>query len=403
MKLIKRVLLTLLIFVLLVCTIVFVFYRREAKRLYHVITLFDESKIAQNFKNMISIFPYHTVNKTTDPHLFPYAPIQITLPPYFSYADSTINTQNFLEYSCTDGMLVIQHDTIIYENYTNDFKADDHHISWSMSKSFISALFGIAIEEGKIRSIEEKVTDYVPELKSTGYDGVRIKDVLQMSTGVGFNEDYGDFNSDINRMGRFIALGMPMDDFAASLKREREPGTYNHYVSVNTHVLAMILKKVTGKTIAAYMEEKLWSKIEPEADAYWITDDAGMEFALGGLNMTLRDYAKLGQLYLDSGRWKGEQIVPESWVIASITPDAPHLMPGSSQSDRKSGYGYQWWIPFGSDDEFQAQGIYNQFIYIDPDQDLIIVKLSSNFHFKTEKISSHGMTVNFFREIVNSL
>ncbi len=403
MKLIRRILLTGLIFIVLVILIVTVFYRKEASRLYHVITLFDEEKIAENFKNMAAIFPNQVVKKSSTSYQFPYAPSSIDLPPYFAFADSTINTKNFLEYTCTDGLLVIHKDTIVFESYGNNFKPTDRHISWSVSKSFISALFGIAVNEGKIKSIQQTVTDYLPQLKDTGYDGVRIKDVLQMSTGVGFNEDYGDFNSDINRMGRYIALGMPMDDFAATLHRIREPGTYNHYVSVNTHVLAMILKKATGQSISKYMEEKLWQKIGPEQDAYWIIDDAGMEFALGGLNMTLRDYAKIGIIYLDSGRWQGEQIVPESWVNQSITPDAPHLMPGSSHSDRSSGYGYQWWIPSGSEDEFQAQGIYNQFIYIDPDKDLVIVKLSSNFHFKNETVSSHAMTGRFFKAITSTI
>ncbi|MDN5216646.1 serine hydrolase [Fulvivirgaceae bacterium BMA12] len=403
MKLIRRILLTLFIFILLVSLIAGVFFRREARRLYYVITLFDQDKISQNFRGIVDIFPTSVVKKPDRPNRFPYATSRIQLPAYFSHEDSTINTQNFLDYTLTDGLLIIHHDTIVFEQYSNGFSETDHHISWSMSKSFISALFGIAISEGKIKSIEQTVTEYLPELKGTGYDGVRIKDVLQMSTGVGFNEDYGDFNSDINRMGRYLALGMSMDDFAASLKRERTPGTYNHYVSVNTHVLGMILKRVTGQSIAQYMEERLWQKIGAESDGYWIVDDTGMEFVLGGLNLIMRDYAKIGQLYLDSGRWQGQQIVPESWVLASITPDAPHLIPGSPNSNRPSGYGYQWWIPEGGDDEFLAQGIYNQFIYVDPDKALVLVKLSSNYRFKKEKISSRNITLSFFRTIAEGL
>ncbi len=403
MKFVRRILRTGLIFILLILLIVVVFYRKEASRLYNVVTLFDEDKIAHNFKNMDVIFPHRVVKKGPNTYQFPYAKKAITLPRYFNYSDSTISTQHFLDYTCTDGLLIIRHDSILFEHYGNNFNATDRHISWSVSKSFISALFGIALHEGAIGSIQETVTDYLPQMKDTGYDNVKIKDVLQMSTGVGFNEDYSDFNSDINRMGRYIALGMPMDDFAASMKRFKEPGTYNHYVSVNTHILAMILKEATGKSISTYMEEKLWEKINPEQDAYWIIDDAGMEFALGGLNMTMRDYAKIGKIYLDSGRWQGNQVVPEAWVLASITPDAPHLMPGSPNSNRPSGYGYQWWIPAGSEDEFQAQGIYNQFIYVDPDMDLVIVKLSSNHHFKGETVSSHAVTIQFFRRLTNMI
>jgi CubicO group peptidase (beta-lactamase class C family) len=327
------------------------------------------------------------------------------LPEKFNARDSSLTTQAFLDFTLTDALLIIRHDSILYEYYGNGFTAGDHHISWSMAKSVVSALFGIALEEGKIKSIKQTVTDYLPEFKGTGYDGVRIKDVLQMSSGVGFNEDYGDFNSDINVMGRYFALGMPMSDFAKRLKRARQPGTYNHYVSIDTQVLGMILVKATGQSITDYMKEKLWSKIGAEDEAFWIVDKTGMEFALGGLNCTAKDYAKVGQLFLDSGRWQGKQIVPEAWVRASVTPDAPHVMPGKRNSaDRKDGYGFQWWIPFGGEDEFDAQGIYDQFIYIDPDKDVVIVKLSSNYHFKNDKNGLfHDLEIGLFRSIIEKI
>ena len=122
----------------------------------------------------------------------------------------------------------------------------DRNISWSMAKSFISALIGIAVDKGQIDSIEQTVDVYAPMLKGSGYEGVRIKDVLQMSSGVAFNEDYGDFYSDINRWGRDFAIGNSQDDFAASLKRGVNPGTKNHYVSIDTHVLSMVLSRSTG-------------------------------------------------------------------------------------------------------------------------------------------------------------
>ena len=118
--------------------------------------------------------------------------------------------------------------------YSNGFQPTDRHISFSMSKSVISTLIGIAIEDGQIKSVENKVTEYLPEFEGTGYDGVKIKDVLQMSSGVGFNEDYYDFNSDINRFGRTFALGGSFDDFAKTLVREHEPGSFLHYVSIDT-------------------------------------------------------------------------------------------------------------------------------------------------------------------------
>ena len=405
MKLLKRTLIAFVGLISVLAIVVLLFYRQEAYQLYKVLTFFEKDEISYNFKSIHKIFNVNVVPKPATSFNFPSAKNQISLPKKFNARDSSLTTQAFLDFTLTDALLIIRHDSILYEYYGNGFTAGDHHISWSMAKSVVSALFGIALEEGKIKSIEQTVTDYLPEFKGTGYDGVRIKDVLQMSSGVGFNEDYGDFNSDINVMGRYFALGMPMSDFAKRLKRARQPGTYNHYVSIDTQVLGMILVKATGQSITDYMKEKLWSKIGAEDEAFWIVDKTGMEFALGGLNCTAKDYAKVGQLFLDSGRWQGKQIVPEAWVSASVTPDAPHVMPGKRNSaDRKDGYGFQWWIPFGGEDEFDAQGIYDQFIYIDPDKDVVIVKLSSNYHFKNDKNGLfHDLEIGLFRSIIEKI
>ncbi len=402
MKLLRKILVGLIGVITLASIIVILFYRQEAKRLYKVLTFFDKDNISENFKGVNHIFNTSTVPQPDHSDPFPVGIKPYSLPENFQLKDSVVNTMAFLDFTLTDALLIIQHDTMRYEYYGNGFTVDGHHIAWSMSKSVISALFGIAISEGKIKSIEQTVTDYLPEFAGTGYDKVRIKDVLQMSSGVGFNEDYGDFNSDINIMGRYFALGMPMADFAKTLKREREPGTFNHYVSIDTQVLGMILTKATGQSITQYMNDKLWSQIGPEAEAFWIVDKSGMEFALGGLNAVARDYAKIGQIYLDTGKWKGKQIVPKDWVLASITPDAPHVMPGKRESAvLRDGYGFQWWIPEGSQGEFNAQGIYDQFIYIDPKKDIVIVKLSSNYHFKNDqKRLFHELEMAMFREIV---
>jgi len=241
------------------------------------------------------------------------------------------------------------------------------------------------------------VEAYVPELKGTAYGDVRIKDVLQMSTGVKFNEDYGDFNSDINRWGRGFAMGGSQDEFAATLERELEPGTVNHYVSINTHVLGMILTKATGRSVNDYMQEKLWEPLGMEYDACWLIDGEGMEMVLGGLNTTLRDYAKIGSLFMHEGKWKGKQLIPEPWVRASLTPDAPHLMPGE-----EFGYGYQWWIPKSDEGEFMAVGIYNQNIYINPTTKTVIVKLSANPRYNEADYvpSNDNAALELYREIV---
>ena len=304
-------------------------------------------------------------------------------------------------------MLILQNDSLRFEKYYLGHSESTRHISWSVAKSFVSALMGIAIEEGHIKSIDQKIEEYLPELIGSGYEGVRIKDLLQMSTGVAFNEDYGDFNSDINRWGRSFALGGSQDAFAATLVNERPPGTYNHYVSINTHVIGMIIVKATGQTLSKYLEEKLWKRFGAEYNAYWIKDDKGMEMALGGLNVTLRDYAKMGQLYLRKGNWNGEQLVPEAWVKASVTPDAPHIMPGDNPNSAHSpfGYGFQWWIPPGDEGEFLARGVYNQYIYVNPTTSTVIVKNSANYNFNdaTNPYGDGMAHMEFFRTIAKKL
>ncbi len=380
------------------------FYWGNITRLVTAVTLFEEPYIVENFRNMKEVFQASTITKSGEPYQFQKTDKAFQLPETFVLNDETLNTREFLEYTQTNGLIVIQHDQILLEEYHLGHTPDTQHISWSMAKSVVSALVGIALEEGHIDNIDQLVTDYAPELMGTGYEGVTIKDALQMSSGVEFNEDYSDFFSDINRFGRTIALGGSFDDFAASLKSARKPGTFNHYVSIDTHVLGMVLSRAIKGNLSDYMQEKLWNKIGSEHDAYWITDDDGVEMSLGGLNITLRDYARLGRLYLNQGNWNGEQVVPASWVQRSVTPEGSHVQAGNNPNSSSTfGYGFQWWLPEQSQGDFFAAGIYNQFIYIHPARDLVLVKLSSNYHFTEAGDNSKKQSVALFQTIAAQL
>lgn len=386
--------------VLFILIAVGIYFYPKYKLLRHTIHLFDEDKIVENFRTFDKVSPFSTLNASSDK--FQYSKgTEINLPENFNFQGQQFDTDKFLKDSWTTGFLVIQNDTIIFEKYYLGNTESTRNISWSMAKSFISTLIGIAVEEGHIKDIMQNVEEYVPKLKGSAYEGVRIKDVLQMSTGVRFNEDYGDFNSDINRWGRGFALGRSQDAFAASLKRELEPGTVNHYVSINTHVLGMILTEATGKTITEYMQEKLYEPLGMEYDGYWLMDGSNMEMALGGLNLTLRDFAKIGSLYLKKGTWRGQQIVPEQWVHSSVTPDAPHIQP----SNGEFGYGYQWWIPESDEGEFMAMGVYNQNIYINPTTNTVVVKLSANPNYNdiNHVPSSDHAALELYRTIAKSM
>lgn len=370
----------------------------KIKRVYKAIHLFDEDVIVNNFQHIEDVFDVTNILPSSSPVKLPYN-ISYTLPKSFVHEDSTYVMSDFFNYTKHEGLLIIHNDTIVFEQYDRGLTEDKTHISWSMAKSVVATLVGIAHDDG-LFTLDEPVTKYLPQLKGSGYDGVKIKDILQMSSGVKFNEDYGDYNSDINRFGRSFAQGSSLEEFAKSLKREREPGAYCHYVSIDTQVLGMLLKQVTGRPLSEYYAERLRDPLGMEYDAQWIIDNTGMEMALGGLNMTLRDYSKLGLLYLHEGMFNGKQIVSKSWIHSAVTPDAPHLMPGDhGLSSHNYGYGYQWWIPEVDDGDFFAAGIYNQYIYVQPNRNLVITKLTANHHFKTEGAKTKDTHLSLFKRI----
>lgn len=377
-------------------------YHKELYRLYHAVTLFESGNIVHNFQRMGDIFMKREIKSGSAPSRFEYD--KKPMPPSFVYKGETISTRTFLEETWTTGFMVIKDDKVLFEDYYLGLTPSTRAISWSMGKSIVSAMVGIALEEGHIKDLATPVSDYVPSLRGSGYDGVSLKDVLQMSSGIRFNEDYGDFNSDINRLGRTFALGSPMDDFVTSLTSEREPGIYNQYVSMDTQVLGMVLRETTGRNLSSYLEEKIWKKAGMESDAYWLIDSAGMEIAFCGLNIVLRDYARFGQLFLNNGVYGERQVVPKPWVKDSVTPDGPHLEPGKNQmSDWVMGYGYQWWIPENSIGDYLAIGVYNQYIYIHPPSRTVVVKLSAYPDYNTDGEAKTFRTVELFRTIAKQM
>lgn len=369
--------------VLLFALAALAYYFPTIQRLQYVIHLFDEDQIVHNFQNMESIFDASNLEPSPQPLIFPKR-LDFKQIETFDYQGKTYNLDEYLKRTNHEGLLILHKDTIVYEQYANGLTPTTTHISWSMSKSVLATMLGIAHDEGLFQ-LDEPVTKYLPQFKGTGYDGVPIKHLLQMSSGVGFNEDYTDYNSDINRFGRMFAKGSSFEDFAKSLKNEKPSGTYNHYVSMDTQVLGILLAKITGQSLTEFAQKRLWNPMGMQDNAQWIIDDVGFEMALGGLNVTMRDYAKLGQLYLHNGQLNGNKILSRDWIRAAITPDAPHLQPGDhGMSSNHYGYGFQWWIPGGDEGDFFAAGIYNQYIYVQPKKDLVIVKLTANHHFKTE-------------------
>lgn len=379
------------------------FYGPKLSKLYRLSNLYDEKTIAYNFSNIDEVFEVsEPISASDSPYKFKKR--DYTLPETYFFEGENRSFAEGLDHFKTDGMIVLHEGNLLYENYWNNNSADTKHIAFSVSKSFLSALVGIALEDGLIDSIADPITKYLPDFNGTGYEGVSIKNILQMSSGVEFNEDYADPNSDINKFGRAVAKGSSFRDFAKTLKQSKEPGTYHHYVSIDTQVLGFLLAEVTGMSLQDYLYEKIWNKIGMEDEAYYIVDNLGVEMALGGLNASVRDFAKFGQLYLNKGQWEGVQIVPENWVNASHNTDGPHLIPGESElSSSVWGYGLQWWVPGFPDTDYTAAGVYNQYIYVDPIAKVVVAKTSSNHRFTSEKEYSKAAHVAMFRAIAKSI
>jgi CubicO group peptidase (beta-lactamase class C family) len=352
--------------------------RDKLERLANVNSLFNETKIVSNFSSIKDLFYWAPVARSGP--VFNWPVDKKLLPANYVWKGTTKNTQDWLKATSTTSLVVIKNGNLVFEDYYLGTKPEDRRISWSVAKSFLSAMFGIAVTDGRIKSLDDPVDLYAPMLKGSVYEGVPIRNVLNMASGIAFNEDYLSFWSDINKMGRVLALGGSMDGYAASLKNQlRKPGLARQYTSIDTHVLSMVLREATGMPLQQFMEQNLWNKLGVEQDAYYVTDSQNAAFALGGLNVTSRDYARFGQMMLDFGAFNGQQIIPAAWAVKSVENTAPK----TAGTDR-FGYGYQWWLPENAKGEFFAVGVYGQYIYVNRPLRTVVVKTSADRAFMSD-------------------
>lgn len=344
------------------------------------LTLVEPAHTRWNFQHMAELFPTRTISRAGAVHRLERDPRPLGDVRYaFDGAERTID--EFLERSRTSGIVVLSGGRLVFERYAQGASEETRFTSWSVAKSFVSTLVGIAIGEGRIGSVDDPIVRYVPALAGTAYDGVTVKQALQMSSGVAFSEVYDDDGSDV---ATFIGLSMlanqvPANDLMKRFRRAAEPGSVFNYSTGETQVLGWALREATGSSPSAYLERTLWSRLGMEHDATWVLDREGpdaMEVTGCCLNAALRDWARFGQLVLQDGVWEGERLLPEGWVAEATVPDAPQvdygaLFPGSSQ-----GYQYQWWAAPGADHAFSAQGVFGQFIYVNPARGVVIAKAS---------------------------
>jgi xylan 1,4-beta-xylosidase len=295
----------------------------------------------------------------------------------YTWQGKRYGLDDYFERSFVLGFLVLHDNQIVLERYFHDADRGSRFLSNSMQKSMVSVLIGKAIEDGRIQSVNDPVVRYLPYLASGGYKDTTIKNLLQMSSGVKFDEAYLNPDSEIGRFANALILGTePFRDFAASIKPKVKPGTRFEYQSVNTEVLGLLLEQVTGEPLHELIEGKLWKKIGAENDAFlYRGENQPDECAFGCFNATVRDYGRFGLMALDGGELNGERVVSEKWIRESTKPDAAFLEPSAANGNL--GYAYQWWVPAGSDGAFMAMGIYGQMIYVNPARHVVIVQTSA--------------------------
>jgi len=298
----------------------------------------------------------------------------------YTFRGSRYSLDDYFKRNFVTGFLVLCNDRIVAERYFHEADQNSKFVSQSLSKSIVSILIGAAVEGGLIKSIEDPVTKYLPFLSASGYRNVTIKNLLQMSSGVSYSEDYKDPKSGAALIGAALLTGHPsFKNYAQSIQPTKTPpGTKFEYQSVNTQVLGLLLEKVAGKRLNDYAQEKLWSKIGAQSDAFFYESRKQPDTcAFACFNATVRDYARVGLMMLQGGTIGETRIVSKAWVHDSTTPDAPYLKPKPGGPEGGYGYAYQWWVPPGNDGVYMALGIYGQCIYVNPARRVVVVQTSA--------------------------
>jgi CubicO group peptidase (beta-lactamase class C family) len=287
--------------------------------------------------------------------------------------EPALDLDHFLERNRNTGLLVLKDGEILAERYQYGRTPEQRFYSASMAKTVVAMLIGIALQENKIESIDDRAEKYLPALKGHPYGETSLRHLLTMSSGVKFSEVY-DRKDDASTLV-MLSLGQRSAGGVATVLpftfRNAPPGTRFSYASGETQVLGLVLRAAIGRPLAEYLSEKIWQPMGAEADASWLVDRGGYEAAYCCLNATLRDWARFGWLLAGYGSLDGKQIIPEAWVRAASAPDAPHLRVG--RATRFNGYGYQTWLIDAEAPRFAALGVRGQAIMVDPKSKLVVV------------------------------
>lgn len=333
--------------------------------------MLDPSVNVLTFRNMDQLFTTRTVARsgTASPLPASHHPLNFS----YSHDGATHAASAFAQRSFTNALIILKDGKIVHESYHNLSNENSRFMAWSMTKSITALLVGALVRDGKIKSVSDPITTYLPELKTGAYNGVSVRDILQMRSGVDYEERYDFENPGIaarNHESALVQNVARFADVARTVTRAHAPGTHFQYKTIDTAVLGWLIERTSGMSVAAYTSQQLWEPLGAQADGYYIMDGApgvGREFSGAGFNATARDFARVGQMLLNNGKVGDRQLIPADWIKTATSP--------SHAETPQGGYGYQFWTVPNSD-AYQALGLQGQYIYVDPTTRTVIVKMS---------------------------
>ncbi|MBI3284285.1 MAG: serine hydrolase [Burkholderiales bacterium] len=306
----------------------------------------------------------------------------------YDFGGSSNTIDDYMQRNRSGGLLILKNGKVALERYGMGNDAASRWTSFSVAKSLTSTLIGAALQDGRVASLDDKVSKYVRQLQGSAYEQNSIRDLLRMSSGVRWNEEYSNSpDSDIARLLQAVRSGEPGAVMALMRTRPRaaEAGSVFNYSTGESYVLGAVVAGATGMNLSDYLSQKIWAPLGMEADGYWLLDaQNGLEMGGDNFSATLRDYARFGQFFLRQGVIDGRRVLPDGWRDLAGQPDTGVTACGQLYPAYPLGYGYQWWsFPAGEaalpmhDAAFTAEGIFGQFIYINPKEDVVAVVWSA--------------------------
>jgi CubicO group peptidase (beta-lactamase class C family) len=352
------------------------------------------------FTNWDKLVSSHVVARGPKPLALKPPPLEV--PITYKHRDHPpADIKDFLARNRNTGLLIIREDTVLYERYQYDRKPDHRFTSMSMAKTVVAMLVGIALAENKIHSIDDPAKKYLPKLDGHPYGETLLRDLLTMSSGMPFREEYDGKDDADELLRKTIGKLGPggVDSIYQIRKRDIPPATRFRYSSADTQVLTLALRAAVGMPLSDYLSQKIWQPMGAEAEATWFIDGGGYETGFMGINATLRDWGRLGMLLAYDGALNGRQIIPAQWVRAMTTAEARHLVVGVAT--RNNGYGYQTWLIDPSKRYFALLGVRGQAVFVDPETKTVVVHTA--VHASPRDLDARSEQFSLFYGVLNSL